>query len=46
MRLYCFILTEAHSYRLELAYSIEKYFKIDWFVKMSLHWLIMGVARS
>ena len=26
--------------------SREKYLKIDWSVKMPLHWLIMGVAGS
>ena len=26
--------------------SSEKYLKIDWSVKMSLHWRIMGVAGS
>ena len=24
----------------------KKYLKIDWFVKMPLHWLIVGVAGS
>ena len=26
--------------------SLGKYLKIDWSVKMPLHWLIMGVAGS
>ena len=26
--------------------SREKYLKLDWYVKMPLHWLIMGVAGS
>ena len=26
--------------------SREKYLKIDWSVKMPLHWLIMGVAGA
>ena len=46
VRSYCFIqgfgfiLTEACSCGLELAYLEEKKFlKIDWFVKMLLHWL-------
>ena len=47
VRPHCFILTEACTCRLELAYFVgEKYLKIDWSVKMPLHWLIMGVAGS
>ena len=46
VRPHCFILTEACSCRLELEYFAEKYLKIDWSVKMPLHWLIMGVAGS
>ena len=40
------ILTEGCSCRLELAYFAGKYLKIDWSVKMPLHWLIIGVAGS
>ena len=40
VRLHCFILTEACSCRLELAYFAGKLSKIDWSVKMPLHWLI------
>ena len=36
----CFILVEACLCRLELAYFAEKNLKIDWSVKMPLHWLI------
>ena len=47
VRLHCFIITEAYSCRLELAYFAEKkHLKIDWFVKMPLHRLVMGVAGS
>ena len=43
---HCFILTETCSYTLEQAYFAGKYLKIDWSVKMPLHWLIIGVAGS
>ena len=37
----CFIPTEVCSCTLKLAYLREKYLKIDWSVKMPLHWLIV-----
>ena len=37
VRPHCFILTEACSCRVELAYFAEKYLKLDWSVKMPLH---------
>ena len=40
----CFILSEACSSRLTVAYFAGKNLKIDWSIKMPLHWLIMGVA--
>ena len=46
VRLHCFILTEACSCTLELAYFAGKKLKIDWSVKMPLHWLITGVVGS
>ena len=45
MRLQCFILTEACSCTLELAYFAGKQLKIDWSVKMPLHWLYYGSCR-
>ena len=46
VRPHCFILSEACSCRLEMAYFMRKYLKIDWSVKLPLHLLIMGVAGS
>ena len=40
----CFILSEACSSRLTVTYFAGKNLKIDWSIKMPLHWLFMGVA--